>query len=73
MERPLAVATAGGVSHIGAGSPAIDSSIGNYGLKDDMDGQPRTGVADIGADEYSTAPVVRRPLTATDVGPMAGL
>jgi poly(beta-D-mannuronate) lyase len=69
---PLLTA-AGGVSHIGAGSPAIDSSVGSYGVTEDMDGQPRTGTADVGADELSTAPVKRRPLTAADVGPMAGL
>jgi hypothetical protein len=69
---PLLTA-ADGVSHIGAGSPAIDSSVGSYPVMEDMDGQPRTGTADVGADELSTAPVKRRPLTAADVGPMAGL
>jgi hypothetical protein len=69
---PLLTA-ADGVSHIGAGSPAIDSSVGSYGVTEDMDGQPRSGTADVGADELSTAPVKRRPLTAADVGPMAGL
>jgi hypothetical protein len=38
-----------------------------------MDGQPRTGTPDVGADELSTAPIKHRPLTAADVGPMAGL
>ena len=64
---------AGGVSHIGAGSAAIDASVGSYGVTEDMDGQPRSGTADVGADELSTSPVKRRPLTAADVGPMAGL
>jgi hypothetical protein len=69
---PLLTA-ADGVSHIGAGSPAIDGSVGSYGVTEDMDGQPRSGTADVGADELSTAPVKRRPLAAADVGPMAGL
>ncbi len=38
-------------------------------LKTDVDGQPRTAPGDIGSDQISSAPVVRRPLTAADVGP----
>jgi hypothetical protein len=72
MVDPLLTAS-GGVSHIGAGSPAIDASVGSYGVTDDMDGQPRIGTPDVGADELSTAPVTRHPLTGSDVGPMAGL
>ncbi|CAN0361781.1 unnamed protein product, partial [Ectocarpus sp. 4 AP-2014] len=30
---------------------------------------PRIGVYDIGADEFSTASIVRKPLTSSDVGP----
>jgi poly(beta-D-mannuronate) lyase len=37
----------------------------------DLDGQARTGTKDVGADEFSTAPVSRRPLTTTNVGPNA--
>lgn len=60
----------GPVYRIGAGSPAIDRAAGRHAfVTDDMDGQPRAGVADVGADERSTAAVVRRPLCATDVGP----
>jgi poly(beta-D-mannuronate) lyase len=35
----------------------------------DMDGQPRSGRADTGADQVSTASVTRRPLTSNEVGP----
>ncbi|WP_406051262.1 hypothetical protein [Kribbella sp. NBC_00889] len=35
----------------------------------DLDGQPRTGTADVGADEYSKASAINRPLTPADVGP----
>jgi poly(beta-D-mannuronate) lyase len=38
---------------------------------DDVDGQKREGKPDLGADEYSTTPVLRGPLTQTDVGPDA--
>ena len=62
----------GGLYRIGASSPAIDASSGGFGfVTDDMDGQARSGVADAGADEYSTAPVTRGPLSAADVGPEA--
>jgi hypothetical protein len=37
-----------------------------------MDGQTRDSVKDIGADEYATTTIVRRPLTITDVGPVSG-
>ncbi len=35
----------------------------------DIDGQPRVGQFDVGADEVSTAAIVRIPLQAGDVGP----
>jgi hypothetical protein len=38
-------------------------------VTDDMDGQPRSGSRDIGADEFSGATILRRPLTTADVGP----
>jgi poly(beta-D-mannuronate) lyase len=62
---------ADGISRLGAGSPAIDAAVGSYGLTEDLDGQPRMGTADVGADERSTAPVRRRPLGPRDVGPDA--
>jgi len=56
--------------HIAATSPAIGASYGALGeVVSDMDGQPRIGIPDIGADEYSTAPITRRPLGTNDVGP----
>ncbi|NOT47054.1 MAG: hypothetical protein HOP17_04810, partial [Acidobacteria bacterium] len=60
------------VYRIASNSPAVNASVNsaNYGyLTTDFDGQSRTGTRDIGADEYSTASIVRRPLTTTDVGP----
>lgn len=55
----------------GTSSPAINSAAGDYSsfLTDDMDGQPRIGLFDIGSDEYSEAAIVRKPLSAGDVGP----
>ena len=52
-------------------SPVIDAGVGSYSglFTDDMDGQTRTGVFDVGADEFSTAAIVRIPLTSGDVGP----
>jgi Chondroitinase B len=52
-------------------SPAVNGGAGGYSgvLTDDMDGQARIGVFDVGADEFSTATIVRAPLSAGDVGP----
>jgi len=53
-----------------AGSVAVDGAAGNYpAISKDIEGQPREGKRDAGADERSTAPVKNRPLTAKDVGP----
>ncbi len=55
----------------GPNSPAINGGVGNYSslITTDMDGQPRIGIYDVGADEVSNATIVRRPLTGADVGP----
>jgi len=53
------------------GSPALNAAVGSYpAVLDDMDGDARVArTQDIGADEVSVTEPVRRPLTATDVGP----
>ncbi|MET7277323.1 polysaccharide lyase 6 family protein [Kribbella sp. NPDC005582] len=67
---PLLVTGPDGVRRLGAGSPAINAASRTYPtVSHDVDGHVRSGRADIGADEYSTAPPVRRPLTPADVGP----
>jgi hypothetical protein len=51
--------------------PAVNTAVGTYPfLVDDMDGQPRDARPDVGADEVSTAPVLRQPLERSDVGPL---
>ncbi|WP_410813906.1 chondroitinase-B domain-containing protein [Micromonospora sp. 067-2] len=66
--NPLLTAQ-GEVRRIGSGSPAVNASAGSYAfVTDDMDGQTRTGTADVGADELSGAPVVRGPLLPAGVG-----
>ncbi len=53
-------------------SPAIDASDNSViNLQYDMQGQPRIGTSDVGADEYSTATIIRMPLTENNVGPFA--
>ena len=53
-------------------SPAINASNTNYlSISKDIQGQPRVSPNDVGADEYSTAEIRRRPLTVEDVGPDA--
>ncbi len=53
-----------------AQSPAVNMAAGNYDfIIHDMDGQPRIGAKDIGADEYSDAPIVRGPVGPEQTGP----
>ena len=57
---------------ISSSSPAIDSATGVYDyVLDDFNGQQRISLKDIGADEYSIDSIIRKPLTANDVGPFA--
>lgn len=66
--NPL-LTTVSGLQKLSSSSPAIDSSSGTYSyVTDDMDGHARSGTKDVGADEFSTAAIVRRPLTTADVG-----
>ncbi len=67
---PLIAQAEDGLWRPQTGSPAIDAAADNYpAVLLDMDGQSRSSSKDIGADETSTDPVTRRPLTAEDVGP----
>jgi poly(beta-D-mannuronate) lyase len=60
------------VRRLTAGSPARNAASRSYpGVDLDLDGDRRTGRFDVGADEYSVRRPVRRPLTASDVGPHA--
>lgn len=70
MAEPKLVRDAHGVLHLAAGSPAIDAGAGDFAFAAfDQDGQPREAKRDVGADEFSSAPVKARPLTPADVGP----
>jgi hypothetical protein len=51
------------------GSDMINSGEPISFILKDIDGQNRTGIIDIGADEYSVAPITNWPLTPDDVGP----
>ncbi|MBB5118003.1 lyase precursor [Streptomyces eurocidicus] len=69
---PLLRQESDGVYRLSAGSPAIGAAtLKSRTVTEDIDGHPRGGSRDVGADQYATAPPVRRPLTATDVGPNA--
>lgn len=69
---PLLRQQADGIHRLSAGSPAINAAtLAGQAVADDIDGQPRGGTRDIGADEYATSAPVRRPLTSADVGPDA--
>lgn len=58
-----------GIFRLSSSSAAVDAALGDYGVLDDFDGQPRIGLLDVGADEFSSAPVIRLPLQPEDVGP----
>lgn len=61
-----------GVYRLAPGSPAIDAGdevVPN--VPRDIEGQTRTGPADLGADEWSSEPPRHRPLLPADVGPQA--
>lgn len=69
---PRLVQGADGVLRLSSGSPAIGAAtLGGAAVADDIDGDPRGSVRDIGADEYATAAALRHPLLAADVGPGA--
>jgi hypothetical protein len=78
LDKPGAVMMAdpkltrtGEIFRIAAGSPAIDAADPAYTVPDDIDGNPRTGKLDIGADELTGEGQQRGPLTEKDVGPLA--
>jgi hypothetical protein len=81
--NPLLAKDTNGVYHLSSGSPAINAGRGAYDyysvysslsyVTNDMDGQPRDAAFDIGADEFSPAPITARILTLAEVGPMARL
>ena len=69
--NPL-LAEENGLMKITKSSPLINSGKNEYSfVVNDMDGQLRDGMPDIGADEYSAAPIKIKPLTAKDVGPLS--
>ncbi len=67
---PQLVQGADGLFRPAAGSPVIDGAAGDYGalVPTDFDGQARVGLFDVGADEVSSAQIVRKPLSEGDVG-----
>ncbi len=67
---PELTAGSDGIRRLSSTSPAINAASKTYpGVTRDLDGHPRTGQADVGADEYSPAAPLNRPLTPADVGP----
>ncbi|MFI8436181.1 chondroitinase-B domain-containing protein [Streptomyces sp. NPDC079020] len=69
---PKLVTGPDGIARLSAGSPAIGAAtLAAPTVTDDIDGDARGSARDVGADEYSTAPALRHPLTTADVGPNA--
>jgi poly(beta-D-mannuronate) lyase len=80
---PKLARDAKGILHLQSSSPAINTGVGSsdvYGVfstysfvTNDMDGQLRDVTKDIGADEFSAAPITAAFLTTNDVGPLSDL
>jgi hypothetical protein len=70
--NPLLAKDAAGLYRLSsATSPAIDTATGTFSqVTLDVDGQVRSSLKDVGADEYATSGN-RRPLTTADVGALA--
>ena len=67
---PQLVLSPDGLWRPAATSPVLGAASGSYGsVTEDMDGDPRSGSKDVGADQFSTEPPVRHPVTQNDVGP----
>jgi len=69
---PLLAEGSDSVFRLTSASPARDTAASStfYTMVNtDLDGHPRVEVKDTGADEYSTAAPLRRPLSSADVGP----
>jgi poly(beta-D-mannuronate) lyase len=61
-----------GIWRLKEGSAAVGRGVGAYPFVTvDVDGQPRSGKMDVGADQLSDESGVNRPLTEGDVGPKA--
>lgn len=81
--NPLLVRDSKSVYHLQSTSPAINAGVGAYNVygvystfpyvTNDIDGQIRDALPDIGADEFSAVPVTRSFLTTNDVGPLSDL
>jgi poly(beta-D-mannuronate) lyase len=63
--------TVNSLQKIGSSSPVRGIADTDYFslVTTDMDGQARDSAPDVGADEYSTGPIVQQPLATSDVGP----
>jgi poly(beta-D-mannuronate) lyase len=69
IAEPKLARAADGLLRLSADSPARRAAEGDFSVRVDIDGQPRTGRFDVGCDQSSTAPATNRPLTPADVGP----
>jgi poly(beta-D-mannuronate) lyase len=69
---PLFKQDVNGIYHIQQGSPATCKSIGYFPyVNNDIDGQTRKGIPDIGSDQLSSDNIINSILTVDKVGPNA--
>lgn len=71
LADPLLQLAADGLWRPATNSPALGAAMGVYPqIADDIDGQPRPEIKDVGCDQASDAAVTQRPLGPADVGPV---
>lgn len=69
-EDPLLELAADNLYRPSVTSPVLGASAGDYpDIVQDMDGQSRVGLKDVGADQVLEETIIRMPLTSEDVGP----
>lgn len=70
VTNPLLSLALDGLWRPASNSPALGAAVGDYPwVVDEIDGQPRAGNKDVGCDQVSGTPAMRRPLGVADVGP----
>jgi len=70
-DDPKLIKLSDNLYRLASNSPVINRSDINYNyVTKDMDGQGRIEISDAGADEYSQDPILIKPLTKDDIGPV---
>jgi poly(beta-D-mannuronate) lyase len=70
VSDPKLIRGEGGLWRPSGTSPALGAAMGEFAfVREDIDGQARSGKLDVGCDQHSEQPILRHPLTTDLVGP----